>query len=123
MNPATTAFSGAAEQARMLAAGMATSPQLLEMYLERIGRLDPGLNAYRTVRAEKARAEAIDAQRRIDAGERLPLLGVTVAIKDDIDVAGELTAWGTSAHGPIREHDAEVVRRLRTAGADDLAVH
>ena len=52
MDTATTAFSGAAEQARMLAAGMATSPQLLEMYLERIGRLDPRLNAYRAVRAE-----------------------------------------------------------------------
>ena len=117
MDMATTAFSGAAEQARMLAAGRATSPELLDIYLERIGRLDPQLNAYRTVRAEKARREATDAQRRIDAGERLPLLGVAVAIKDDVDVAGELTAWGTSAHGPIKEHDAEVVRRLRAAGA------
>ena len=40
-----------------------------------------------------------------------------IAIKDDIDVAGELTAWGTAAHGPIKERDAEVVRRLRAAGA------
>ncbi|MEJ7719074.1 MAG: amidase family protein [Ilumatobacteraceae bacterium] len=82
-----------------------------------MGRLEPQLNAYRTVRADKARREAVDAQRRIDTGERLPLLGVAVAIKDDIDVAGELTAWGTAAHGPIKECDAEVVRRLRAAGA------
>lgn len=117
MGAATTAFSGAAEQARMVASGVCTSPQLLEIYLERIGRLDPQVNAYRTVRTEKARGEAVDAQRRIDAGQRLPLLGVVVAIKDDVDVAGELTAWGTAAHGPIKERDAEVVRRLRAAGA------
>ena len=117
MEPAKAAFLGAAEQARMLAAGMATSPELLEIYLERIGRLDPELNAYRIVRADKARREADDAQHRIDSGERLPLLGVAVAIKDDIDVAGELTAWGTAAHGPSKERDAEVVRRLRAAGA------
>ena len=102
MSAATTAFSGAAEQARMLASGVCTSLELLEIYLERIGRLDSQLNAFRTVRADEVRSEAVDAQRRIDASERLPLLGVAVAIKDDIDVAGELTAWGTAAHGPIK---------------------
>ncbi len=117
METTATAFVSAAEQVRMLASGVATSPELLDVYLDRIGRLDPQLNAYRTVRADQARAEATDAQRRIDAGERLPLLGVAVAIKDDIDVAGEVTAWGTSADGSIKEHDAEVVRRLRAAGA------
>ena len=104
------------------------------MYLDRIARLDGELNAYRVVRSAGARAEAVEAQRRIDAGERLPLLGVPIAIKDDVDVAGELTAWGTAAHGPAKVRDAEVVRRLRDAGAivhredecagdDDLAVH
>ncbi len=58
MDTATTAFSGAAEQARMLAAGIHV-PQLLELYLERIGRLDGQLNAYRTVRVDGARAEAV----------------------------------------------------------------
>jgi amidase len=112
-----TAFVGAAQQAGILAAAEATAPDLLELYLERIDRLDPQINAYRTVRLAGARAEALDAQRRLDAGERRPLLGVPIAIKDDVDVAGEVTAWGTAAHGLAKEHDAEVVRRLRDAGA------
>jgi amidase len=37
-------------------------------------------------------------------------------VKDDVDVAGEVTAWGTAAHGPAKVNDAEVVRRLRDAG-------
>src|SRR5215212_9809850 len=113
----TTAFVGASEQARMLAASEVTCPDLVELYLERIALLDGELNAFRTVRAEMARVEAADAQRRLDAGERLPLLGVPIAVKDDVDVAGEVTAWGTAAHGPAKERDAEVVRRLRDAGA------
>ena len=40
-----------------------------------------------------------------------------IAIKDDVDVAGEVTTYGTAAHGPARSEDAEVVRRLRAAGA------
>ena len=101
----------------MLASGEITSPELVELYLDRIARLDGELNAYRVVRSAGARTEAVEAQRRIDAGERLPLLGVPIAIKDDVDVAGELTAWGTAAHGPVKSHDADVVVRLRDAGA------
>jgi amidase len=117
MDEMATAFAGAAEQARMLAAGEVSSPALVELYLGRIDRLDGELNAFRTVRHDRARDEAADAQRRLDAGERLPLLGVPIAIKDDVDVAGEVTAWGTSANDPARAQDAEVVRRLREAGA------
>ena len=91
------AFSGAAEQARMLAEGTITAPSLLEIYLDRIARLDPQLRSYRVVLANTARQEALAAQRRLDAGERLPLLGVPVAIKDDVDIAGELTTYGSSA--------------------------
>jgi amidase len=117
MNPADIAFAGAAEQARMLAAGAITAPSLLELYLDRIARLDPELNAYRIVLADTARAEAEAAQRRLDAGERLPLLGVPVAIKDNVDVAGTTTTLGTGAYGSAKTQDAEVVRRLRAAGA------
>ncbi len=101
----------------MLAATTITAPALLEIYLDRIARLDPGLRSYRVVLADTARQEALAAQRRLDAGDRLPLLGVPVAIKDDSDVAGELTACGSSAVSTPAAHDAEVVRRLREAGA------
>jgi amidase len=111
------AFAGAAQQARMLADRAITAPALLDVYLERIGRLDPELRAYRVVLANSARAEAAAAQARLVAGERLPLLGVPIAIKDDVDVAGEVTTYGTAAHGPACNEDAEVVRRLRAAGA------
>jgi amidase len=111
------AFAGAAEQARLLAAGTVTAPALLEVYLDRIARLDPQLRSYRIVLADSARREAEAAQRRLDAGERLPLLGVPIAIKDDVDVAGQLTPYGSSAVSTPAAHDAEVVRRLRAAGA------
>jgi amidase len=110
-------FAGAAAQARLLADGVITAPALVDVYLERIGRLDPELRSYRVVLADSAREEAAAAQARLDAGERLPLLGVPIAIKDDVDVAGEVTTYGSAAHGPARTQDAEVVRRLRDAGA------
>jgi amidase len=117
MDARAVAFAGAAAQVRLLTSGEITSPDLVELYLERISGLDGQLNAFRTVRAEAARVEAREAQRRLDAGERRPLLGVLVAVKDDVDVAGEVTAWGTAAHGPPVEQDAAVVQRLRDAGA------
>src|SRR5262245_1747399 len=111
------AFAGAAEQARLLAAGATTAPALLDLYLDRIARLDPKVRSYRVVLADSARSEAAAAQARLEAGERRPLLGVPIAIKDDVDVAGEVTTYGTGAYGPAKTTDAEVVRRLRAAGA------
>ena len=101
----------------MLAAGTITAPELLDVYLDRIARLDRELRSYRVVLADSARQEAAAAQARLDAGERLPLLGVPIAIKDDVDVAGEVTTYGSGAYGPAATEDAEVVRRLRAAGA------
>jgi amidase len=111
------AFAGAAAQARMLADGEISAPELLEIYLERIARLDSQLRSYRVVLTDKARDESYAAQDRLDAGERLPLLGVPIAIKDDVDVAGEVTTYGTAGHRPAVNADAVVVRRLRAAGA------
>jgi amidase len=111
------AYAGAAAQARMLADGELTAPELLEIYLERIARLDSQLRCYRVVLADSARYEAAVAQDRLDSGERLPLLGVPVAIKDDVDVAGEVTTCGSGGHGPAATADGEAVRRLRGAGA------
>jgi len=101
----------------MLADGELTAPELLEVYLQRIARLDSELGCYRVVLIDSARDEAYAAQDRLDAGERLPLLGVPIAIKDDVDVAGEVTACGSGGHRPAVTSDAEAVRRLRAAGA------
>ncbi|HWI75090.1 MAG TPA: amidase [Baekduia sp.] len=117
MDATTLALAGAAEQARLIRAGEVSSREVVEATLARIEQLDPVLNAYRVVLAERALVEADQADARRGAGNERPLLGVPVAIKDDVDVAGEATAWGTAAHaGPVAR-DAEVVARLRSAGA------
>ena len=110
-------FAGLARQAELIAAGEISSRELTEAHLERIARLDPVLNAFRIVFAERALAEAAQADGRRGSGDRRPLLGVPVAIKDDTDIAGEVTARGTNAYGDPAAADAEVVRRLRAAGA------
>lgn len=117
MDARDLAFAGAAAQARMLADGELTAPELLETYLDRIARLDSQLRCYRVVLADSARREAAAAQQRLDAGDRFPLLGVPIAVKDDVDVAGEVTTYGSGGHGPAATADAEMVRRLRAAGA------
>src|SRR3954470_22126366 len=117
MDPTTPPSAGAAEQPRLIRAGEVSSREVVEATLARIDRINPSLNAYRVVLAERALVEAGQADARRKGGDDRPLLGVPVAIKDDVDVAGEATAWGTAAHaGPVAR-DAEVVRRLRSAGA------
>jgi hypothetical protein len=111
------AFAGAAAQARLLRDRAISAPELLDLHLGRIARLDPVLNAFRTVCADAARAEAQAAQRLLDAGEQAPLLGVPIAIKDNVDMAGELTCHGTGAVTTPAAADSEVVRRLRASGA------
>src|SRR3954462_1237942 len=102
----------AARMAEHLRDGTLTARRITEVYLERIDRLNPALRAYRTVRREAALAEADAADARLRAGDRAPLLGVPIAIKDNLGVAGELTTHGTSlASDPARE-DCEAVKRL-----------
>ncbi|MER6630753.1 amidase [Streptomyces sp. NPDC000987] len=108
---------GLAESARALAAGEVTSRALVEAALARIEATQPTLNAFRIVRAEAALAEADAADARLAAGARAPLLGVPVAVKDDMDVAGEPTAFGCDGAFPPVAEDGEAVRRLRAAGA------
>src|SRR4051794_23767597 len=117
MDATDLAYAGIARQAQLIAAGEVSSRELVDVYLERIARYDARLNAFRVVLAERARLEADQADARRGAGEQRPLLGVPIAVKDDLDVAGEVTAWGTNAHGGEAGADAEVVRRLREAGA------
>jgi len=93
--------------------------ELTRSCLDRIEKLNATLNAFITVTAESALAEARAAEMEISRGEwRGPLHGIPIALKDLIDTAGT----GTTAASAVFEHrvpkeDAEVVRRLRQAGA------
>ena len=111
------AFAGLGVQAALVATRDVCSRELVDAALARIDAAQPDLNAFRCVRADAARAEADEADRRHAAGERLPLLGVPVAIKDDMDLAGETTAFGCPGGFAPRAGDGEVARRLRAAGA------
>jgi amidase len=111
------AFAGVAEQAELVRRGTVSARELTELAIERIERLDQQLNAFRVVFGERALAEAERADERRASGEDAPLLGVPVAVKDNVDVAGEVTTHGTNAYGGAAIDDAHVVRRLREAGA------
>src|SRR6476661_3806021 len=117
MDAADLVYAGITEQARMIRAGEVSSRELVQACLDRIEVLDPQLNAWRIVLAEKALAEADQADGRRGAGNERPLLGVPLAVKDDLRVAGTTTAWGTSATGPEVPDDAVLVQKLREAGA------
>src|SRR5919198_6170529 len=103
------AFAGLARHADLIAGGELSSRELVELFLARISRHDPSLNAYRVLLAERALAEADQADGRRRAGDRRPLLGVPVAIKDDCEGAGEVTAHGSNAFDGAQRADAEVV--------------
>jgi amidase len=111
------AFAGLGGQAELLAAGAIGALELLDSTLRRIEASQSSLNAFRLLTPEAARAEAINAERRLATGERLPLLGVPIAIKDDMDLAGEPTAFGCAGEFEPCAEDGEVARRLRAAGA------
>ncbi len=117
MEAAELAFAGIARQAELVRGGKVSPRELVELYLDRIARIDPELNSFRVVLGERALAEADQAGARRAAGEDRPLLGVPVAVKDNFDVAGEVTTHGTGAYGAPAREDAELVKRLRAAGA------
>jgi amidase len=97
--------------------GTFTSTAAVSDVLDQIDAAQPTLNAFKIVRRKAALAEAAEADRRLAAGERLPLLGVPIAVKDDTDLAGTPTAFGCAGEFPNLDTDAESVRRLRAAGA------
>ncbi|WP_127480041.1 amidase [Nocardioides pantholopis] len=99
-------------------AGTRTARAVLEDSLARIAELDAGLNAFSVVLAERARAEADERDRHLAGGGTPgPLHGVPVAIKEEIAVEGAVTTFGGDGNSTPAPADAEVVRRLRAAGA------
>jgi amidase len=110
------AFAGPGALAALVRDGQAQPRELVELYLRRIESLNPQLNAFRVVLAEQALAEADRADR---TG---PLAGVPIAVKDEMELAGQVTGRGTRSHGPPAAADHEVVRRLRAAGAIPVGI-
>jgi amidase len=110
------AFAGVEGQRALLRAGTVTSVQLLELSLRRIAELDPQVGAFRVLFGT-ARAEAEAADAAIARGEDRPLLGVPMAVKDNLPVAGQSQQHGTASPQPVATEDAEIARRLRAAGA------
>lgn len=114
---ARTAFPSLTAMRDALDRGETTSVDLVRSALDRIDRSQPSLNAFRVVRHRAALDEAREADRRRATGERGALLGVPIAVKDDTDVRGETTMFGCAGTFTPVEADAEIVRRLRQAGA------
>ena len=106
----------AREMASLVRERLVSPVELVSAHLERIAAMDPALGAFQVVRADKAVAEAAVLAERPDLAD-LPLAGVPVAIKDNVDVAGEPTRMGSAATPPAPAGaDDELVVRLRAAG-------
>jgi aspartyl-tRNA(Asn)/glutamyl-tRNA(Gln) amidotransferase subunit A len=119
MTDADLAFASIAELGRQLRSRALTSLHLTEIYLERIARIAPKLNAFITVTADLARQQARDADADLAAGrDRGPLHGIPYGVKDLVDTAYIPTTWGCRAMvDRIPTQDAAIVTRLREAGA------
>jgi aspartyl-tRNA(Asn)/glutamyl-tRNA(Gln) amidotransferase subunit A len=92
---------------------------LTESYLHRSESVGKRLNAYATLMPERALAEAREAEKEIAAGKyRGPLHGIPYAAKDLLAAKGAPTTWGAVPFaGQTFDHDANVIRRLKKAGA------
>jgi len=108
------AFLPATEQAQLVRDGTVSPVELVELYLDRIERLDPDLGAYVTVRGEEALAEA-----RAKAGQpaEAPFHGVPISLKDLDTTAGIRTTFSSQAFASnIPDFDLAHIGRLKAAG-------
>ena len=95
-----------------------SSVELTQFHLDRIARLNPGLNAFVTVDAGKSLAQARAADAQIAAGKAQPLTGIPVAHKDIFCAKGWLTTCGSKMLANfVSPYDAHVVEQLNAAGA------
>ena len=113
------AFLPAHRLAALIKAKKLTSVRLTTIYLERLERLNPVLRCAVTIMKAQALAEATRCDEEIAAGKyRGPLHGIPYGVKDLFNTKGVPTTWGTADfENRIIEDDAEVVVRLRNAGA------
>jgi aspartyl-tRNA(Asn)/glutamyl-tRNA(Gln) amidotransferase subunit A len=107
--------------AAQLAAKQVSSRELAQAYLDRIAALNPSINAFITVDAEKTLAEAAAADALIAAGHAGPLTGVPIAHKDIFCTDGWLTTCGSKMlHNFVAPYDAHVIQRFKAAGMPSL---
>jgi len=109
----------AARLGSLYAAGETDPSEVLAATLERIDRLDGALGAFADVTAERATVEAAERTTELRRGEtRGPLHGVPVGVKELFEVAGAVGDYGSEVlAGRVSSADAELVGRLRAAGA------
>ena len=112
-----TSISAAAAR-RLFDAQELSAAELTEAHLDRIARIDGTIQAYLTVTADGARAQAAAADRRIRSGDATPMTGIPVALKDVLcTVDAPTTAASRLLEGFRSPYDATVVARLRQQGA------
>ena len=116
MDATDLCFLSADSQAAAVSSGDVSAVELVQSVLDRIASTDPQINSYRVVLAEQALAEAEALDAKGPSTDR-PLHGVPVAIKDSVDVAGEITSLGSAAKPTAATIDSPVVQQLRSAGA------
>jgi aspartyl-tRNA(Asn)/glutamyl-tRNA(Gln) amidotransferase subunit A len=108
---------GAVELAGWLRRGECSAVEVHDVFARRVEALNPALNAVLRFDAERGRAEARDADRRLRAGDPAPLLGVPYTVKDNLWVAGQVASQGSWRDaGFVAPHDAFAVAALRAAG-------
>ena len=114
-----TVFLTAVELAERFRANSLSPVEVTDAHLDRIGRLDPRLNSYITVTAERARAQAKEAEARYRAGKPLSALdGVPFAPKDIFATRGIATTHGSKlGKDHVPDETATAVTRLEAAGA------
>jgi aspartyl-tRNA(Asn)/glutamyl-tRNA(Gln) amidotransferase subunit A len=107
------------ETAAALRTRALSSAEITEACLNRIGQLNPRLNAFITVTAAEARAQARMRDEELAAGRhRGPLHGIPIALKDMFETRGIRTTFGSKVFEDyVPDHDAAVVERLQAAGA------
>ena len=116
MTPAEAVATGPTRQGELLASGALTSRRLTEATLDAIERQNPAIMAVVAVYADEALAAADEADRRRAAGETGAMLGIPIAVKDDLDIGGKVTGRGSRSMLRPASQDSELVAAMRAAG-------